>query len=753
MKIPLTAERFIRGNNQYLSIWADGLNYITHPPENPYFYSKHKLNIPAKKITKVRKVLKSTLEEEDIYKYEFNNVNEVVKYRNNQTFEDNIKFINRIAIDYPDFFLQFPHKKPLTFLNIDIEQTSESGRFPTMDDEVIIIGISINEGKFKVIHGDEEQVMRRFAEIITQVREKHPSFPDIIYGYGISTYDLPVLIYKLEKYNLLSCLQKGNEKITGGKNPRMPGTGIFDIYYHVKGDQSLNGEVRDHKAKTIAEYFKIPFYDLPDKDMKKYIGTKEILKYNASDLNINKQLFRKYYPTVEYIANRLNLPLANCFDYNASFLSEIVYGRIFNKNNMVSDGKNEQLYSEAYLKRKKGEGKVYQGASVGIKRKGTFKPVIKADFSSMYPTVLASFNLSQEITKFVKFKPYNEDGFKITEDNDAYYIEIPDENILGGRNVIVKVLKKKGLVTEQILADMKERGEYKKQIKILKDKEESGIPLTEEEKRLKRELNSKSWGIKTIMNSAWYGTLGNATHAYGNLPIALTVTGISRQIISILLNMDNKYFKLIEWDTDGIYFEPLPNFSKEKVLNEFYDTAMKKFPNLIMKPKLDFEKYKAGFFKLTKNYILLTESGEIIKHGNSLKSRKFAPLSKEFIDEIAKPLLTGKDDEVKEIIKKYMKVEDSPLEKLAMQISLSTPFDRISKSALSYNLALQGMKVGIKPELGQHYQYIKVRNGYKLFELTKKSEVDYEYYKEQISKIVESFGLNVESQGRIMDYF
>ena len=88
-----------------------------------------------------------------------------------------------------------------------------------------------------------------------------------------------------------------------------------------------------------------------------------------------------------------------------------------------------------------------------------------------------------------------------------------------------------------------------------------------------------------------------------------------------------------------------------------------------------------------------------------------------------------------------------------MQITLSTPFDRISKSALSYNLALQGMKIGIKPELGQHYRYVKVKRGYKLIELAKKNEIDYPYYREQIEKIAESFGLSYSGEKKIVNYF
>jgi len=750
MKIPLLAERLVKDGEQYLSIWANGNNYIVKPPINPYFYSKSLINVRALKVTKVTGILKSTLQVGTVYKYEFRNVEEIRKYRNEATFEDNIKFVNRIAIDFPDFFLKYPHTNQLTYFNIDIEQANESGGyFPSINDPLISIGFAVNGEKIRVIAGDEEKILKKFCEVVAWYKTKYPSFPDIIYGYNLVDYDIPVLFNKLKEYDLLDVFEKCNEKpVINKKKVRLAGVGIFDIFYHVRKDQSLLGEVRDYSLKTIARYFGIPIYDLPDKDMQKYIGTRDLIKYNASDVNANRELFKKYYPIVRYIAEKLKVPLANCFEYDASFLAEIIYGRIFKENNMISDGKNQQLYPEVYSSRP-----YYEGALVDIKRKGLFSPVYKADFSSMYPTIMVSFNLSPDTTSIVDFLPYNPDGFAMKERGNALYIEIPDKNILpNGRNVIVKVLKKQGAVTKLILEDMEERKKYKQQLKQLKAKEEKGIPLTEEEKKLKKTLEVKSWGIKVIMNSGYYGTLGNATHPYGHLGIALTVTGIARQIISILLEMDGNTFDLIEWDTDGIYLHPHKDFDEKQVLAQFYEILDEKFPSLAYKPKLDFEKYKAGYFRKKKNYLLLTQSGEIIKHGNSLKNKKFAPLTQEYIDTVARPLLENDMEDAKEITKQYLKVEDFPLEKLAMQTTLGTPFEKISKSALSYRLALQGLRIGIKPLVGQHYRYIKTRNGYKLLEITKKHEVDYEYYRKQITKTAEALGLVANGYKDVMSY-
>ena len=200
MKIPLLAERLVKDGEQYLSIWANGNNYIVKPPINPYFYSKSLINVRALKVTKVTGILKSTLQVGTVYKYEFRNVEEIRKYRNEATFEDNIKFVNRIAIDFPDFFLKYPHTNQLTYFNIDIEQANESGGyFPSINDPLISIGFAVNGEKIRVIAGDEEKILKKFCEVVAWYKTKYPSFPDIIYGYNLVDYDIPVLFNKLKE--------------------------------------------------------------------------------------------------------------------------------------------------------------------------------------------------------------------------------------------------------------------------------------------------------------------------------------------------------------------------------------------------------------------------------------------------------------------------------------------------------------------------------------------------------------------------
>jgi hypothetical protein len=61
-------------------------------------------------------------------------------------------------------------------------------------------------------------------------------------------------------------------------------------------------------------------------------------------------------------------------------------------------------------------------------------------------------------------------------------------------------------------------------------------------------------------------------------------------------------------------------------------------------------------------------------------------------------------------------------------------------STLGSRLALIAeQQLGIKPEIGNNYYYIKSIGGYKLLELSDKYMIDENYYRNEIKKIVEMF--------------
>jgi DNA polymerase elongation subunit (family B) len=152
---------------------------------------------------------------------------------------------------------------------------------------------------------------------------------------------------------------------------------------------------------------------------------------------------------------------------------------------------------------------------------------------------------------------------------------------------------------------------------------------------------------------------------------------------------------------------------------------------------VDFDTYDAGFFYLSKNYILL-KGEKIIMHGVALKSSGKDLLSKSLIKEMAYAKLHEKltDD----IIRKYMKL-DFPLEYFAMNTKLGMrPNEYKNKNTLVLRLAMDAKeRFGIPITVGQQYYYIKTPSDYMLYDLAKLSDIDKQYYLDEVNDIVDMF--------------
>jgi len=128
--------------------------------------------------------------------------------------------------------------------------------------------------------------------------------------------------------------------------------------------------------------------------------------------------------------------------------------------------------------------------------------------------------------------------------------------------------------------------------------------------------------------------------------------------------------KVIEMDTDGIYFQlPLNSI----VTPEKLEADIQKVLPKGIEVELD-SIYKKMFCYKSKNYALLSESGEISITGAALKSRGVEPFIRMYLKDIIRILLCSNGDELIKVTDKYRKkIETSafPLSKLAKSETLS----------------------------------------------------------------------------------
>jgi DNA polymerase, archaea type len=174
-------------------------------------------------------------------------------------------------------------------------------------------------------------------------------------------------------------------------------------------------------------------------------------------------------------------------------------------------------------------------------------------------------------------------------------------------------------------------------------------------------LNALQNTFKILINS-FYGYLGFAQGNFADFEAAARVTQIGRDLLKKMIDWLNAHdAKVIEVDTDGIYFVPpssveagvSPPKTKSKAAGTAATTEeiaqlqkglAKELPKGI---EVEFdEEFEAMFSYKAKNYALLTKDGDVIIKGGALKSRGLEKFQRVFLEEMIKLIMEGNSDAI-----------------------------------------------------------------------------------------------------------
>lgn len=552
MDVPLSVSTAVIKGREKLSIWYNGEKHIINAPIKPYFYTKERLeNIPNVSET-VEATALSNYQKKQFYKYSFSTRKSLVSVRNDigikHAFESNIPFILRNRIDIPDLFTKFPHTKELKFLFLDIEQYSKPEEmFPTYEDRILSIAWCGNDRDIKCAflkkgNDSDEKLLRFFAQKYKEID------PDVIMVYN-KNYDIPTIIRRCERNNInTGCFAKDGSKpyIGGRNNINIEGVVIYDVYDSARADQSLNGNVANRGLKEVSDYFGFDSGRKPldTKSMYKFVGTPELVDYNKDDVERLLVCFDIYWANIEFNANDLKLPLNEVTNLNITNLGLVVIGDEHHRLNIIADGLNKYRYPEVFLRKKKSTDPNYEGALIAIYRTGLFEPVYKADYSSLYPSIMSSFNLSPDTTTLLDYKPYT-GKFTMKEEDQWYIYNIPDKVI--NKDMVIQVLKTPGFSAQLVERFLRERAEYKAKWKS------TGL----------RKYRAMSDNRKLKANGGVYGSQGAANHAFGFLPTAIATCGAGRECAGLLKGVINEIYPKSVIEIDSVTGDT-PVFVRDK---------------------------------------------------------------------------------------------------------------------------------------------------------------------------------------------
>jgi DNA polymerase, archaea type len=206
--------------------------------------------------------------------------------------------------------------------------------------------------------------------------------------------------------------------------------------------------------------------------------------------------------------------------------------------------------------------------------------------------------------------------------------------------------------------------------------------------------------FKILLNS-FYGYLGFAQGHFADFDAAARVTQIGRDLLKKMIDWLGAHgAKVIEVDTDGIYFvppssvaanaSPARTVSPAKRKSHAADTAAttdeiaelqkglgKELPEGL---EIDFdEQFDAMFSYKAKNYALLTKDGEVVIKGGALKSRGLEKFQRVFLEEMIKLIMEGKSETIADLRNEFEKKIRNREWKIDMLMKTDTLQDSLDK--------------------------------------------------------------------------
>jgi DNA polymerase, archaea type len=186
--------------------------------------------------------------------------------------------------------------------------------------------------------------------------------------------------------------------------------------------------------------------------------------------------------------------------------------------------------------------------------------------------------------------------------------------------------------------------------------------------------------FKILLNS-FYGYLGFAQGHFADFDAAARVTQIGRDLLKKMIDwLGKRGAKVIEVDTDGIYFVP----PEKTDIDDFQKDLAKELPAGI-DVEID-EQFDAMLSYKAKNYALLTNDGDVIIKGGALKSRGLEKFQRVFLEEMIKMIMLGKPEAIADLRNDF----DRKIRNREWKIDMLMKTDTLQDSLDKYRAKIAG---------------------------------------------------------------
>jgi DNA polymerase elongation subunit (family B) len=531
-------------------------------------------------------------------------------------------------------------------MQVDIETCSLS--YEREEDRILMIAVRDNRGLLEVLTGDEREMLNRLVSLV-QERD-----PDIIEGHNLFGFDFPFLMARAHRHNIRLALGRdGSEARVGAERNfaiggiSRPFTPIYLYGRHVI-DTYLAVQRFDWARGSLSSYGL--------KEAARAFGIAESDRVEIPRAEMERFVREDPARVIAYAQQDV---------IETARLAELVTATEFYQTQMVPDSygaaavsgtgeKINALFLRAYLAAGQAipfaqTPRPYPGGYTEVCETGVLDRVVKADVESLYPSIMLAR--------------------KIRPANDRLGIFLPMLAELTRRRLEAKARAQSAQGAERHYWD--------------------GL----------------QGSFKVLINS-FYGYLGAPGCHFNDYDAAAAVTEIGREIVQkIAEELRATGSRLIEIDTDGVYFVPPETVQGEQAERAYVERIGATLPQGI---RLAFDgRYKAMVSLKTKNYVLYGYDGKKTFKGASLRSRADEPYGREFLAKAIDLLLEHRLQEIGEL---YAQTLDDilqrriPIEKLARR-------ERITEKTVTSASRQRLAEVTRDVAVGEYVQVYERANG------------------------------------------
>ncbi len=593
----------------------------------------------------------------------------------------------------------------LVRLQLDIETYCEEGyEFSNPErekDRIIVISLSDSSGWEYSLSGKEFDEKRMLEIMVEQINLRDP---DVIEGHNIFNFDLHYIELRAKRHKVPLTIGR-NGKLLKSHQSRLNiaertiayrkfeayGRHIVDTYLLAQMYDVTTRKLESYGLKIVAKHFNVA---APERT---YIQPEKINWY----FHHNHHDLLKYAMDDVRETRAISEILSQSFFYQTQIFPYSFQNAIIRGNATKIDS----LFIREYLNANHSiphlpKPKEYSGGYTDIFYQGVVKKILYCDVQSLYPSIILTFNY------------------------------LPKKDLLH--------------IFKSLLEDLKDFR--------LKAKQMVDVAKTRAAKLYFEALQST---FKILINS-FYGYMGFAYGHFGDFDAAGKVATKGRELIkSMIVWLEESKCKVIEIDTDGIYFVPPENIRKDEEEEKFVQELSDILPSGI---NLELAgRYKAMLSYKIKNYVLLDYNDHMIIKGSGLRSRGLELFQRKFMEEIFYLILTGKGEEVEELLQKYIHElvnhkwnKRMFIKTETLQDSLPVYSEKVRKkrrtASASYELAIKS-KRNYQPGDQISYYVIGTKSRVRVFDNCKlasewnekEPDENVEYYKKKLITLYEKF--------------